>query len=150
MVSDTEPRFRLVDGDGTVVGTLFAESDGTLKLQEGSSGNDNELSFTTQGALEVEQATVTSSTGFSLAVLGSKTGFGFDSGDSRTLKFNLGLSDMPVVATAVPDGDPGNDHGYVVDEIAYDKSDDAIAVTITETRNAGGGSADIYLWQINP
>jgi len=58
MVSDTEPRFRLVDGDGTVVGTLFAESDGTLKLQEGSSGNDNELSFTTQGALEVEQASV--------------------------------------------------------------------------------------------
>jgi len=55
MVNDQEPRYRLVDADGTVVGSLFAESDGTLKLQEGTSGNDNELSLTTQGALEVEQ-----------------------------------------------------------------------------------------------
>jgi len=60
MVDDQEPRYRLVDADGTVVGSLFAESDGTLKLQEGTSGNDNELSLTTQGALEAEQGTVTS------------------------------------------------------------------------------------------
>lgn len=58
MVNDQEPRYRLVDGNGNVVGTLFAEADGTLKLQEGTSGNDNELSFTTQGALEVEQLLV--------------------------------------------------------------------------------------------
>jgi len=55
MVTDQEPRYRLVDADGNVVGSLFAEPDGTLKLQEGTSGNDNELSLTTQGALEVEQ-----------------------------------------------------------------------------------------------
>jgi len=55
MVTDQEPRYRLVDADGNVVGSLFAESDGTLKLQEGTSGNDNELSLTTQGALNVEQ-----------------------------------------------------------------------------------------------
>jgi len=55
MVTDQEPRYRLVDADGNVVGSLFAETDGTLKLQEGTSGNDNELSLTTQGALEVEQ-----------------------------------------------------------------------------------------------
>jgi hypothetical protein len=59
MVTDQEPRYRLKDADGNVVGSLFAESDGTLKLQEGTSGNDNELSLTTQGALEVEQARVT-------------------------------------------------------------------------------------------
>jgi len=58
MVTDQEPRYRLVDADGNVVGSLFAESDGTLKLQEGTSGNDNELSLTTQGALEVEQLAV--------------------------------------------------------------------------------------------
>jgi len=62
MVTDQEPRYRLVDADGNVVGSLFAESDGTLKLQEGTSGNDNELSLTTQGALEVEQADVTNET----------------------------------------------------------------------------------------
>jgi len=55
MVNDQEPRYRLVDADGDVVGSLFAESDGTLKLQEGTSGNDNELALTTQGALEAEQ-----------------------------------------------------------------------------------------------
>jgi len=62
MVNDQEPRYRLVDADGNVVGSLFAESDGTLKLQEGTSGNDNELALTTEGALEVEQATVTNET----------------------------------------------------------------------------------------
>jgi len=57
MVNDQEPRYRLVDADGNVVGSLFAQSDGTLKLQEGTSGNDNELSLTTQGTLDVEQLT---------------------------------------------------------------------------------------------
>jgi len=61
MVTDQEPRYRLKDADGNVVGSLFAESDGTLKLQEGTSGNDNELSLTTQGALEVEQFRVSES-----------------------------------------------------------------------------------------
>jgi len=55
MVNDQEPRYRLVDADGNVVGSLFAESDGTLKLQEGTSGNDNELAFSTQGSLAVKQ-----------------------------------------------------------------------------------------------
>jgi len=58
MVTDQEPRYRLVDADGNVVGSLFAEADGTLKLQEGTSGGDNELSLTPQGALEAEQVTV--------------------------------------------------------------------------------------------
>jgi len=60
MVTDQEPRYRLVDADGNVVGSLFAEADGTLKLQEGTSGDDNELAFGTQGALEVEQVDVAS------------------------------------------------------------------------------------------
>jgi len=49
MVNDTEPRYRLVDSGGTVVGSLYAESDGTLKLQEGTSGSDNEVSIATDG-----------------------------------------------------------------------------------------------------
>jgi len=55
MVNDTEPRYRLVDADGNVGGSLFAESDGALKLQEGTSGNDNELTFGTDGALSLTQ-----------------------------------------------------------------------------------------------
>jgi len=57
MVTDQEPRYRLVDADGNVVGSLFAESDGTLKLQEGSSGNDNEVSLQTDGAVAVPTIT---------------------------------------------------------------------------------------------
>ena len=40
MVTDSEPRYRLVDGNGNPVGSVYAEPDGTLKLQEGS-GSDN-------------------------------------------------------------------------------------------------------------
>lgn len=49
MPSDTEPRYRLVDSNGNVVGSLYAEADGTLKLQEGTSGSDNEVSVATDG-----------------------------------------------------------------------------------------------------
>jgi len=49
MVSDTEPRYRLVDANDNVVGSLYAEADGTLKLQEGTSGSDNEVSVATDG-----------------------------------------------------------------------------------------------------
>ena len=49
MVSDTEPRYRLVDSNGNVVGSLYVEADGTLKLQEGTSGSDNEVSVATDG-----------------------------------------------------------------------------------------------------
>jgi len=59
MVNDQEPRYRLVDADGNVVGSFFAESDGTLKLQEGTSGNDNELSLGTDGDVSVEKVTST-------------------------------------------------------------------------------------------
>jgi len=51
MVSDTEPRYRLVDSNGNVVGSLFAEADGTLKIQEGTSGSDNEVSLGTDGTV---------------------------------------------------------------------------------------------------
>lgn len=52
MVSDQEPRYRLVDPDAdTIVGTLYAKSDDTLALQEGTSGNDNEVTMATDGTL---------------------------------------------------------------------------------------------------
>lgn len=62
MVNDTEPRYRLVDADGNVVGSLFAESDGTLKLQEGTSGNDNEVSVATDGTFTAPSVSTDSAT----------------------------------------------------------------------------------------
>jgi len=52
MVTDSEPRYRLVDGNGNPVGSVYAESDGTLKLQEGS-GSDNEAVLQPDGTLDV-------------------------------------------------------------------------------------------------
>lgn len=52
MVTDSEPRYRLVDANGNIVGTFYAESDGTLKLQEGTSGNDNEVSIQSDGTVD--------------------------------------------------------------------------------------------------
>jgi len=42
---------QIVDADGNVVGSLSAESDGTLKLQEGTSGADNEIALNTDGSV---------------------------------------------------------------------------------------------------
>lgn len=52
MVTDSEPRYRLVDGNGNPVGSVYAEPDGTLKLQEGS-GSDNEAVLQPDGTLSV-------------------------------------------------------------------------------------------------
>lgn len=49
MTSDTEPRYRLVDSNGNVVGSLYAQGDGTLAIQEGTSGSDNEITVKTDG-----------------------------------------------------------------------------------------------------
>jgi len=85
MVNDQEPRYRLVDEDGDIVGSFYAESDGTLKLQEGTSGNDNELALDTQGALNVEQANVGSNVGGSVTEVISFGLFDIKSANDLTL-----------------------------------------------------------------
>ena len=59
-VDDQEPRYRLAiqDEDGNIVdrlGTLYAEADGTLKIQEGS-GSFNEASLNPDGTFSVPTA----------------------------------------------------------------------------------------------
>ena len=61
-VDDQEPRYRLAiqDVDGDIVdrlGTLYAEADGTLKIQEGS-GSFNEASLNPDGTFSVPTAPV--------------------------------------------------------------------------------------------
>lgn len=53
MVSDSEPRYRLVDADGNVVGSIYAQADGTLAIQEGTSASDNEATLATDGTWQV-------------------------------------------------------------------------------------------------
>lgn len=59
MVSDNEPRYWLRDSNGDIVGSLYAKADGTLALQEGTSGSDNEVTFATGGTLTVDAVDAT-------------------------------------------------------------------------------------------
>lgn len=61
MVNDSEPRYQLVDSDGNVVGSLFATSGGTLVLQEGTSGSNNELELATDGTVTLLDLTANNS-----------------------------------------------------------------------------------------
>ena len=43
MVSDQEPRYRLVDSNGNIVGSLYGKADGSIAIQETDSGADREV-----------------------------------------------------------------------------------------------------------
>ena len=146
MVSDSEPRYRLVDSQGNTVGTLYAKSGGTLALQEGSSGSDNEIELQTDGTLQTDSI---NTDGLSLTPINDFT-FTFSSGE--VLGFRSKLSDLnlgdPIIVSAVPNNDPGNSHAYAVNNIKWDDSNNALQVTISETLGNGGGEARITSWRL--
>ena len=49
MVSDQEPRYRLVDSDGNIVGSLYGKPDGSVAIQETDSGSDREATLAPDG-----------------------------------------------------------------------------------------------------
>ena len=49
MVSDQEPRYRLVDSDGNIVGSLYGKPDGSVAIQETDSGSDREVALAPDG-----------------------------------------------------------------------------------------------------
>ena len=49
MVSDQEPRYRLVDSDGNIVGSLYGKADGSIAIQETDSGSDREVTLAPDG-----------------------------------------------------------------------------------------------------
>ena len=49
MVSDQEPRYRLVDADGNIVGSLYGKPDGSVAIQETDSGADREVTLAPDG-----------------------------------------------------------------------------------------------------
>ena len=49
MVSDQEPRYRLVDSDGNIVGSLYGKADGSIAIQETASGADREVALAPDG-----------------------------------------------------------------------------------------------------
>ena len=49
MVSDQEPRYRLVDSNGVIRGTLYGKPDGSVAIQETESGSDREVTLAPDG-----------------------------------------------------------------------------------------------------
>ena len=49
MVSDQEPRYRLVDDEGNIVGSLYGKADGSIAIQETASGSDREVTLAPDG-----------------------------------------------------------------------------------------------------
>ena len=62
MTSDQEPRYRLVDANGNIVGSLYGKPDGSVAIQETASGADREVTLAPDGtfsAPSVETESVT-------------------------------------------------------------------------------------------
>ena len=49
MTSDQEPRYRLVDSNGNIVGSLYGKTDGSIAIQETDSGADREVALAPDG-----------------------------------------------------------------------------------------------------
>lgn len=56
MVADNEPRYRLLDSSGTVVGTIYERADGALALQEGVS--ENEIALREDGGIVATESLI--------------------------------------------------------------------------------------------
>lgn len=98
MVSDSEPRYRLVDSNGNVVGTLYAKSGGTLAIQEGSSGSDNEIELQTDGTLQTDSL---STDNLSDGVAGNGNTITGIAGDTGEVEVFASLSYLPGTSTTV-------------------------------------------------
>ena len=69
MTSDQEPRYRLVDSNGVIRGTLYGKPDGSVAIQETDSGADREVALAPDGtfsapsveteSVSTEQASIT-------------------------------------------------------------------------------------------
>ena len=51
MTSDQEPRYRLVDSNGVIRGTLYGKPDGSIAIQETDSGADREVTLAPDGTV---------------------------------------------------------------------------------------------------
>ena len=100
MVNDQEPRYRLVDSNGNVVGSLFQNADGNVEIQdETGTGSVFGPDGIVTPAIDAESASVES--------LDSRQGY-TDVASSRSLdtqETNNTGSDLDVAVTVISDAD---------------------------------------------
>ena len=81
MVSDQEPRYRLVDANGNIVGSLYGKADGSIAIQETASGSDREVALAPDGTFSAPSGDFDSVSTESLA---TNIEDGTDMSDSRS------------------------------------------------------------------
>jgi len=147
------------NGDFVEVGRFNNQAEDTnqpVEIVHTGSGEKVELG---PGGFDANNITANSVNTASTSI--NENGFAYTPTESLTESFASGetkpntiiplsLSDLPVIAVAVPANDPGNDHGYRVDSIYWDNSSSVVRVKVTETEDLGGGEADIFAWSISP
>lgn len=76
----------------------------------------------------------------------------FSSGESIGFRGEFGDVELgdPLIVSAVPNNDPGNDHAYSVENIQWDESFADVRVRIAEVDDVGGGEGRITAWKIRP
>ena len=71
----------------------------------------------------------------------------FNSGETKDLiTLGDGFEEEAIITSATPANDPGNDHGYKVDEVRRRDSDGVFFMSVSETEDSGGGTARLRAW----
>ena len=79
MVSDQEPRYRLVDSNGVIRGTLYGKPDGSVAIQETASGADREVALAPDGTFSAPSVETESVSTDQLSIGGGDAGRLIDS-----------------------------------------------------------------------
>ena len=132
MTSDQEPRYRLVDANGNIVGSLYGKPDGSVAIQETGSGADREVALAPDGtfsAPSVETESVSTEKGNIDNVTlqqGTVSDITIHSGDL----VSLGAAEYATIfdSTEPTDVLSGSVHGGEVDEFRITWSDDSTEV----------------------
>jgi len=153
MVNDTEPRYRLVDANGNVVGSLYAQGDGTLALQEGTSGSDNEITVATDGTFNAPSVSTGSATigggdqinqfefgkeAITYPTAASDATWDTSQNVTKTVTFSKSFNSAPTLSLDFRD-DPGAQVGY----INLDANGFTIVVRNFSTDDLSGATRDI-------
>ena len=78
MVSDQEPRYRLVDANGNIVGSLYGKADGSVAIQETDSGSDREVTLAPDGTFSAPSVETPSLSAESASIAGQPSDRNFE------------------------------------------------------------------------
>jgi len=159
-VDKSNPDLKLVEGDGDPPDFWFEDADGNKIFQLGQDlvssifgdlvDSPNSNTVYDQSTQEVKADVNNTTTSTDELILTPVDDFtsAFNGGQTKGAAIpNASLGESYIVK-ATPENDPGNEHGYTTDSIRWNDSAQAMQYDVTETENAGGGTARIRVFQI--